>query len=430
MSNQTNIKKYNHTTMSEETHNIDSENVPLLNNVEEQPDSLEAVVNKDLENVTTVKNDNTKLLKIFLPVITIILVLITLIIVNTGLSLWSMKQTFFTNENSLKNLTVTNESMMILEVDGFSIPGYLSPSLAILGWKYLFQPFIKTLNPQVYLPNCLNEPTILLNMDFDVDFAYTNNTLVPKIQSLVENSKFIPREFSHSICVATEEYVLTPLDLMIEYIGRNKVEPEVDEESALKDVFWKEDMNLGLDIMGLKWFKKNKIEYPVKKELISNSTFVQNLEVLNKVDFNNTKFDIFEYKVSGDFFIEISLSFLKNIDIINFKMLKGNFYISLDGSSKRMMLVKIPEWQKCSVRSIKTEESEGLDMLIELNLKDADVEILNDAEFTKFGKRWLINKKVDVQVESKIDLIISDDEWLGSMVLRHLKSTDSTTLRN
>jgi len=95
-----------------------------------------------------------------------------------------------------------------------------------------------------------------------------------------------------------------------------------------------------------------------------------------------------------------------------------------------MMLVKIPDWQKCSVRSIKTENSEGLDMVIELKLKDADVEILNDGEFTKFGKRWFLDKKVDVLVDSMIDLIISDDQWLGSMVLRHLKSTDSTTLRN
>ncbi|KAF0269973.1 hypothetical protein FOG48_00717 [Hanseniaspora uvarum] len=422
----------------ENAENLENENVPLLENeivpalenTNQQTGKTNTAANEDLENNGTVLKNNCKLTKILLTILIIALSVLSFVILITGLSLFSMKQTFLTNQNSLKNLTVTDTSMMVLELDGFSIPGYLSPSITIFGWKYVLQPFIKMLKPEVYLPNCANEPTILLNMDFDIDFAYTNNYLVPRIQSSVENPNFIPWDFSHNICIATEDYVLTPLDLLIEYIGRNKAESETERENVLKDVFWTEDMNLGLSMLGLNWLKKDKIEYPVKKELISNSTFVQNLEVLNKVDFNNTKFDIFEYKVSGDFFIEINLNFLKNIDIINFKMLKGDFFISLDGSDKKMMLVKIPDWQKCSVRSIKTENSEGLDMVIELKLKDADVEILNDGEFTKFGKRWFLDKKVDVLVDSKIDLIISDDQWLGSMVLRHLKSTDSTTLRN
>ncbi|KAL6935819.1 hypothetical protein ACO0OL_002002 [Hanseniaspora opuntiae] len=358
--------------------NREQENIPLLGSTTEQNDNTNSITNEDLE--------------------------------------------FYTNENSLRNLTVTNSSIMILDIDGFKLPSYLSSSITIFGWT--------ALNPKIYLPNCANEPNILLNMVFDVSFVNFNNSLLPKIQSSVLNPDFIPKDFSHTICVATEDYVLTPLDLMIEYIGRNKVESEEEDERDIEDVFWTDDMNLGLSMSGLKWFKGDMIEYPVKKELISNSTFVKNLEVLNKVDFNNTKFNIFDYKVTGDFYIEISLDFLKNIDIINFKMLKGDFFISLDGSDKRMMLVKIPEWQKCSVRSIKTEDSEGLDMVIELVLKDADVEILNDAEFTKFGKRWFLDKKVGVQVESILDLIISEDEWLGSMVLRHLKSTDSTVLRN
>ncbi|CAI8497534.1 unnamed protein product [Hanseniaspora opuntiae] len=383
--------------------NREQENIPLLGSTAEQNDNTNSITNEDLE-VETIQNKD----KMYFYKTSI----------------------FYTNENSLRNLTVTNSSIMILDIDGFKLPSYLSSSITIFGWTYLFQPFIKALNPKIYLPNCANEPNILLNMDFDVSFVNFNNSLLPKIQSSVLNPDFIPKDFSHTICVATEDYVLTPLDLMIEYIGRNKVESEEEDERDIEDVFWKDDMNLGLSMSGLKWFKGDMIEYPVNKELISNSTFVKNLEVLNKVDFNNTKFNIFDHKVSGDFYIEISLDFLKNIDIINFKMLKGDFFISLDGSDKRMMLVKIPEWQKCSVRSIKTEDSEGLDMVIELGLKDADVEILNDAEFTKFGKRWFLDKKVGVQVESILDLIISEDEWLGSMVLRHLKSTDSTVLRN
>lgn len=410
--------------------NIEQENIPLLGSTIEQDDNTNSITNEDLEVETIQKKDNKYLYKTLLLIFFVLFCILTFIVVTTSLSLWTMRKQFYTNENSLRTLTVTNSSIMILDIDGFKLPSYLSSSITIFGWRYLFQPFIKALNPKIYLPNCANEPNILLNMDFDVSFVNFNNSLLPKIQSSVLNPDFIPKDFSHTICVATEDYVLTPLDLMIEYIGRNKVESEEEDERDIEDVFWTDDMNLGLSMSGLKWFKGDMIEYPVKKELISNSTFVKNLEVLNKVDFNNTKLNIFDYKVSGDFYIEISLDFLKNIDIINFKMLKGDFFISLDGSDKRMMLVKIPEWQKCSVRSIKTEDSEGLDMVIELVLKDADVEILNDAEFTKFGKRWFLDKKVGVQVESILDLIISEDEWLGSMVLRHLKSTDSTVLRN
>lgn len=410
--------------------NIEQENIPLLGSTIEQDDNTNSITNEDLEVETIQKKDNKYLYKTLLLIFFVLFCILTFIVVTTSLSLWTMRKQFYTNENSLRNLTVTNSSIMILDIDGFKLPSYLSSSITIFGWTYLFQPFIKALNPKIYLPNCANEPNILLNMVFDVSFVNFNNSLLPKIQSSVLNPDFIPKDFSHTICVATEDYVLTPLDLMIEYIGRNKVESEEEDERDIEDVFWTDDMNLGLSMSGLKWFKGDMIEYPVKKELISNSTFVKNLEVLNKVDFNNTKFNIFDYKVSGDFYIEISLDFLKNIDIINFKMLKGDFFISLDGSDKRMMLVKIPEWQKCSVRSIKTEDSEGLDMVIELVLKDADVEILNDAEFTKFGKRWFLDNKVGVQVESILDLIISEDEWLGSMVLRHLKSTDSTVLRN
>lgn len=410
--------------------NREQENIPLLGSTAEQNDNTNSITNEDLEVETIQNKDKMYFYKTSIVIFFILFCILTFIIVTTSFSLWTMRKQFYTNENSLRNLTVTNSSIMILDIDGFKLPSYLSSSITIFGWTYLFQPFIKALNPKIYLPNCANEPNILLNMDFDVSFVNFNNSLLPKIQSSVLNPDFIPKDFSHTICVATEDYVLTPLDLMIEYIGRNKVESEEEDERDIEDVFWKDDMNLGLSMSGLKWFKGDMIEYPVNKELISNSTFVKNLEVLNKVDFNNTKFNIFDHKVSGDFYIEISLDFLKNIDIINFKMLKGDFFISLDGSDKRMMLVKIPEWQKCSVRSIKTEDSEGLDMVIELGLKDADVEILNDAEFTKFGKRWFLDKKVGVQVESILDLIISEDEWLGSMVLRHLKSTDSTVLRN
>lgn len=408
--------------------NINQENVPLLESTVEQ-DNSNSIINEDLEVNAINKKDNIYLYKTLMSIFLIIVCILTFIVVTTSLSLWTIRKKFDSNENSLRNLTVTTSSMMILDIDGFKLPSYLSPSITIFGWRYLFQPFMKALNPKIYLPNCANEPDILLNMDFDISFVNINNSLVPKIQSSVSNPDFIPKEFSHTICVATEDYVLTPLDLMIEYIGRNKVESEDEDERNIKDIFWTDDMNLGLSIFGLKWLKSDMIEYPVKKELISNSTFVKNLHVLNKVDFNNTKFNIFDYKVSGDFYIEISLDFLKNIDIINFKMLRGNFFITLDGSNKRMMLVKIPEWQKCSVRSIKTDDSEGLDMVIELVLRDADVEILNDAEFTKFGKRWFLDKKVGVQVESILDLIISEDAWLGSMVLRHLKSTDSTVLK-
>lgn len=368
--------------------NREQENIPLLGSTAEQNDNTNSITNEDLEVETIQNKDKMYFYKTSIVIFFILFCILTFIIVTTSFSLWTMRKQFYTNENSLRNLTVTNSSIMILDIDGFKLPSYLSSSITIFGWTYLFQPFIKALNPKIYLPNCANEPNILLNMDFDVSFVNFNNSLLPKIQSSVLNPDFIPKDFSHTICVATEDYVLTPLDLMIEYIGRNKVESEEEDERDIEDVFWKDDMNLGLSMSGLKWFKGDMIEYPVNKELISNSTFVKNLEVLNKVDFNNTKFNIFDHKVSGDFYIEISLDFLKNIDIINFKMLKGDFFISLDGSDKRMMLVKIPEWQKCSVRSIKTEDSEGLDMVIELGLKDADVEILNDAEFTKFGKRW------------------------------------------
>lgn len=410
--------------------NIEQENIPLLGSTTEQDGNTTSITNEDLEVESTQKKSKTYLYRTIMVLFFALVCTLTFIVVTTSLSLWTMRDQFHTNENSLRNLTVTNSSIMILKIDGFTLPNYLSSSVTIFGWRYFFQPFLKALNPKIYLPNCANEPNILLNMDFDVSFDYINTSLVPSIQSSVLNRGFIPNEFSHTICVATEDYVLTPLDLMIEYIGRNKVERDEEDKRDIDDVFWIDDMNLGLSMSGLKWFKADMVEYPVKKELISNSTFVKNLEVLTKVDFNNTKFNIFDYKVSGDFYIEISLDFLKNIDIISFKMLRGDFFISLDGSDKRTMLVKIPEWQKCTVRSIKTEDSEGLDMVIELVLKDADVEILNDAEFTKFGKRWFLDKKVGVKVESILDLIISEDEWLGSMVLRHLKSTDSTVLRN
>lgn len=153
----------------ENAENLENENVPLLENeivpalenTNQQIRKTNTAANEDLENNGTVLKNNGKLTKILLTILIIALSVLSFVILITGLSLFSMKQTFLTNQNSLKNLTVTDTSMMVLELDGFSIPGYLSPSITIFGWKYVLQPFIKMLKPEVYLPNCANEPTIL-----------------------------------------------------------------------------------------------------------------------------------------------------------------------------------------------------------------------------------------------------------------------------
>ena len=384
------------------------------------------------QKIETKKKPSNKYKSFFFTLIFISVIGYFLALIMMVYTVYFLKSKAKENIYSLNDLIVEADNSMRLTVDPFELPKFIPVYFVNLGFNFLLFPMFNLMKFEYFLPDCNNNPTIPLNLPMNVEFLRAeNNSIVPLITTKLDNN-FIPYQLSHQICVATEEYVLTPLDLMIEYVSRNKAEKdkEGDEEddgdedediNKKKEVYWKDQMKIGVQPYKL---PLKTIEIP--GNLIKNSTFIQKLEILNKVDFNNTKFDIFNMKLSGDFFIEITLDTLKNVDLINFKMLKGTFIINLQDSEKEMLLLEIPQWQECTVHS---KQSDGLDMIIELSLQEAAVKVLDQNEFTKFGKRWLWDKQVDIGVSSDIDLIISDDKWLGSMVLRDLKSHDKAELR-
>lgn len=382
------------------------------------------------QKIETKKKPSNKYKSFFFTLIFISVIGYFLALIMIVYTIYFLKSKAKENIYSLNDLIVEEDNSMRLTVDPFELPRFIPVSFVNLGFNFLLFPIFNLMKFEYFLPDCNNNPTIPLNLPMNVEFLRAeNNSIVPLITTKLDNN-FIPYQLSHQICVATEEYVLTPLDLMIEYVSRNKAEKDRKENerddgdediNKKKEVYWKDQMKIGVQPYKL---PLKTIEIP--GNLIKNSTFIQKLEILHKVDFNNTKFDIFNMKLSGDFFIEITLDMLKNVDLINFKMLKGTFIINLQDSKKEMLLLEIPQWQECTVHS---KQSDGLDMIIELSLQEAAVKVLDQNEFTKFGKRWLWDKQVDIGVSSDIDLIISDDKWLGSMVLRDLKSHDKAELR-
>ncbi|OBA29057.1 hypothetical protein HANVADRAFT_50997 [Hanseniaspora valbyensis NRRL Y-1626] len=389
-------------------------------------------VNNTPQKIETKKEPSNKYKCFFFTLIFISVIGYFLALIMMVYTVYFLKSKAKENIYSLNDLIVEEDNSMRLTIDPFELPRFIPVSFVNLGFNFLLFPLFNLMKFEYFLPDCNNNPTIPLNLPMNVEFLRAkNNSIVPLITTKLDNN-FIPYQLSHQICVATEEYVLTPLDLMIEYVSRNKAEKDRegnegddgDEDENInkkKEVYWKDQMKIGVQPYKL---PLKTIEIP--GNLIRNSTFIQKLEILNKVDFNNTKFDIFNMRLSGDFFIEITLDMLKNVDLINFKMLKGTFIINLQESEKEMLLLEIPQWQECTVHS---KQSDGLDMIIELSLQEAAVKVLDQNEFTKFGKRWLWDKQVDIGVSSDIDLIISDDKWLGSMVLRDLKSHDKAELR-
>lgn len=415
----------------------DLERQPLLlfNENDDLPNAQEEAVDGEAppQIITKTKPFGTKYKWVFFGLILAVVIIYIFIVLVIVYLVCIMKSKVKENIYSLNNLVVEKNNSMELTIDAFEIPRMIPASLVQLGFNSLIFPIVSMLKFTYYLPDCGNNPTIPLDIPFNFEFLKgENNSIVPLIKTRLDDN-FIPYQLSHQICAATEDYVLTPLDLMIEYVSRNKAEKNKDDDSPdpfdeeekkkkrKDDAFWDEKMKIGFQPHNL---AVRTVEIP--EALIKNSAFIQELEILNRVDFNNTKFDIFNMKLSGDFFIEITLDMLKNVDLINFKMLKGNFIINLKDSEKEMLLVEIPQWQDCTVHS---KQSDGLDMIIEVSLKDASVKVLNQNEFTKFGKRWLWDKRVDVGISSDIDLIISNDKWLGSMVLRGLKSHDEAELR-
>lgn len=413
----------------------DLERQPLLlfNENDNLPTAQEEIVGGETppQIITKTKPPGTRYKWIFFSLILAVVLIYLFVVVAIVYLVCMLKSKVKENIYSLNNLVVEKNNSMQLTIDAFEVPRMLPASLVKLSFNSLIFPIISMLKVTYYLPDCQNNPTIPLDIPINFEFLKgENNSIVPLIKTELDND-FIPYQLSHQICVATEDYVLTPLDLMIEYVSRNKAEKkdsenpdslvEEEKKKSKDDAYWDEKMKIGFKPHNL---ALRTVEIP--EALIKNSAFIQQLEILNRVDFNNTKFDIFNMKLSGDFFIEITLDMLKNVDLINFKMLKGDFIINLKGSEKEMLLVEIPQWQDCTVYS---KQSDGLDMIIEVSLKEANVKVLNQNEFTKFGKRWLWDKRVDVGISSDIDLIISNDKWLGSMVLRGLKSHDEAELR-
>ncbi|XBW37814.1 hypothetical protein QEN19_003389 [Hanseniaspora menglaensis] len=408
--------------------NNDLESQPLLLMNEGNNNSTND--NSISEQVTVVdlppKNYKRKANRYFLKFVLMGVVAYLIIAFMVGYTLLLLQKEMKENQNSLSDLVVEKDNVMRLTIDKFVMPKFIPVGLVNLAFNYMLFPLFSLMRVQYFLPDCSNKPTILLELPMNVEFLKgENNSIIPHLTTTL-NDHFIPFQLSHQICVATETYVLTPLDLMIEYVSRNKAEKPDDEHSNLileddkKKEYWEDQMQIGVQPYGLP-FKS----FSIREDLIKNSSFIQNLEILNKVDFNNTKFDVLNMKISGDFYIEIVLDMLKNVDLINFKMLKGDFIISLEGSKKEMLLVEIPQWQECQVNS---KQADGLDMIVQLSLKEANVKVLNQSEFTKFGKRWFWDKKVNVDISSDIDLIISNDKWLGSMALRGLKSHDKAEL--